>query len=233
MNPVLRLLSAGAAQGVATALAPGFETETGSELNATFAPVGVLEERLRAGEACDVVVSTPSMLGEFAHQGCIDSATIAQLGSVHTGVAVRSGELEPAIDTADRLRSALSSATRIHVPDPDRATAGRHFVKVLRELGLYEALLPRVASHANGAKAMAALAAAHEHGALGCTQVTEIVFTPGVSLVGALPAPYDLVTAYAAAVSTSASDPALARRFVAMLAGPQATSLRRHSGFEE
>ena len=229
---MLRLLSAGAAQGIASGLARKLEADTGTQLDATFAPVGVLKSKLLAGETCDVVVSTPSMLEEFARDGRVHSATIALLGRVHTGVAVRSGEPAPAIDSVDRLRAAFSAATRIHVPDPERATAGIHFVKVLRELGLYETLLPRVASHANGAAAMAALAATPGHGALGCTQVTEILFTAGVSLVGALPAPFGLATAYAAAVSTSAGDPELARRFVAMLAGPDAASLRRQAGFE-
>jgi molybdate transport system substrate-binding protein len=233
MNSVLRLLSAGAAQGIATALTPKFKADTGTEVHASFAPVGVLRDKLLAGEACDLVVSTPSMLDELARGGRIDGATIALLGRVHTGVAVRSGEPAPAIDAPDRLRAALAVATRIHVPDPERATAGVHFVKVLGELGLYETLRPRLAAHVNGSAAMAALAAAHERGALGCTQVTEIVFTPGVSLVGALPAPFDLATAYAAAVSSSACDPERARRFVKMLAGPDSASLRRQSGFEE
>jgi molybdate transport system substrate-binding protein len=233
MNSVLRLLSAGAAQGIAIALTPKFEADTGTEVNASFAPVGVLRDKLLAGEAPDVIVSTPSMLEEFVRSGRIDGATIVPLGRVHTGVAVRSGEPAPAIDDPDRLRAAFAAAPRIHVPDPERATAGIHLVKVLHKLGLYEMLGPRLASHANGAAAMAALAAAHERGALGCTQATEIVFTPGVSLVGVLPAPFDLATAYAAAVSNSARDPELALRFVTSLAGREAASLRRRSGFEE
>jgi molybdate transport system substrate-binding protein len=232
MSRVLRLLSAGAAQGLATALAPQCASQTGSELQARFAPVGVIKEKLLADEACDVIVSTPSMLEEFARGGRVDRATIASLGYVHTGMAVRSSDPVPEIDTPDRLCAALCAAPRIHVPDPQRATAGIHFVKVLRKLGLHEALLARIASHANGAAAMSALAAETERGALGCTQVTEIVFTRGVSLIGALPVPFALATPYAAAVSTAASDPGPARRFVAMLAGPEAASLRLRSGFE-
>jgi molybdate transport system substrate-binding protein len=232
MNSVLRLLSAGAAQGITTALAPGFHADTECVLEAGYAPVGVVEERLLAGEPCDVVVSTLAMLEEFARNGRIDGATIALLGRVHTGVAVRSGDPVPAIDSRERLHSALSAATRIHVPDPERATAGIHFVKVSRALGIYDVIRPRLASHANGAAAMAALAAATVSAEIGCTQVTEIVFAPGVRLVGALPAPFDLATPYAAAASTSARDRELARRFISMLTGSRAAALRRESGFE-
>jgi len=232
MTATLRLLSAGAAQGVASALAPRFQADTGAEVRATFAPVGVVREKLLANEPCDVVVSTPSMLEEFARTGRIVGATIASLGRVHTGVAVRSGERPPRIDDAQGLRAALAAAPRLHVPDPERATAGIHFVRVLHELGLYEALRSRIAPHASGAAAMAALAAEPAPGALGCTQATEILFATGVSLVGALPAPFDLAAVYAAAASANSRAPDLARRFVAMLTDPQAVALRGKAGFE-
>jgi|SRR5690348_6816554 len=232
MNPPLRLLSAGAAQGVVSALAPTFENEMRCELRASFMPVGALREKFLAGEACDVVVSTETMLERFGLDSRVDRATISRLGTVHTSIAVRAGEPLPGIDSRDRLSAALSAAPRIYFPDPERATAGIHFVKVLRELGLYEKLAPRLAAHANGAAAMAALATADETGCLGCTQATEIRFTDGVMLVGPLPAPYDLGTTYAAAASASTRDPALARRLVALLAGSDAASLRSAAGFE-
>ena len=232
MTHAVRLLSAGAAQGVATALATELRSTTGAELHAAFMPVGALEEKLLAGEACDVVVSTPAMLEALARDGRVDHATTTPLGRVHAGVAVRAGARAPAIATADQLRVALLAAKRIYVPDPERATAGRHFAKVVREMGLYDALSPRFSVHASGMAAMVALVASGEDASLGSTQVTEIRGVPGVTLVGALPAPFDLVTTYAASVSTAARDPELARRFVAMLCAPAAAGLRSAAGFE-
>jgi molybdate transport system substrate-binding protein len=226
------MLSAGAAQGLTSAIAPRLQAEAGAELRALFMPVGALREKFLAGEPCDVVVSTPAMLEEFARAERVDGATIALLGRVHTGIAVPARASPPAIETPDRLRAALSGVTRIHVPDPARATAGIHFVKVLQALELFEALAPRLVSHPNGVGAMTALAAADEPGSLGCTQVTEIRCTPGVRLVGALPAPFDLATPYAAAVCVSARDAVLARRWVDMLTAAASATLRHQSGFE-
>ena len=56
--------------------------------------------------------------------------------------------------------------------------------------------------------------------------------TPGVVLVGTLPAQFELATPYSAAVCESARDPELARRFVNMLTGPDSHELRRAAGFE-
>jgi molybdate transport system substrate-binding protein len=231
-GPELRLLSAGAAQAVATALMPEFRAAAGADVRATFQPVGVLKEKLLAGEPCDVIVSTAAMLEEFARDGRVAGATISTLGRVHTGIAVRSGEDAPLIGTSEQLRASLAAATRVYVPDPERSTAGIHFIKVLRTLGLHDGVAPPLAAYPNGTRAMAALAAATERGELGCTQVTEIKSTPGVVLVGKLPAELELATSYAAAVCSSARDPELARRFVHMLAGPDSRDLRRDAGFE-
>jgi molybdate transport system substrate-binding protein len=151
---------------------------------------------------------------------------------VQTGIAVRSGEPSPAIGTRDLFRASLAAATGVYLPDPERATAGIHLVKVLRALDLYEDLAPRLHAYPNGASAMDALAQSRGGGLIGCTQVTEINATPGVTLAGILPAPFDLATTYGVATCISARDPVLAQRFVELLAGPDSLTLRRNAGFE-
>jgi molybdate transport system substrate-binding protein len=225
-------MSAGAAQGVASALIPGFSAATGTHVRASFAPVGALKERLAAGEACDVLISTASMLEDLARDGRVVAGTIRLLGGVHTGIAVRSGEPAPAIGDTGTLRSSLAAANEIYLPDPERATAGAHCVSVLRALGLHEALAARLRPYPNGASAMAALATTHGSGLIGCTQITEINATPGVALVGALPAPFDLVTTYAVAACAGARARSRAQQWIETLDGPDARRLLREAGFE-
>jgi molybdate transport system substrate-binding protein len=227
----LDLLCAGAAKGLVEALQPAFERESGATLHATFGAVGAMREKLDAGAPCDVLVLTRAMLDTLAHDGRVVADTIAPLGRVPTGIAVRAGEPLPAIADRAGLRASLAAARRIYFPDPERATAGIHFVKVLRELGLYDALAPRLAPFPSGAVAMRALADAPEPGLIGCTQVTEILYTSGVVLVGALPAGFELATPYAASVTTRARNVALARRLAAMLTGAEARTLRERGGF--
>jgi molybdate transport system substrate-binding protein len=103
---------------------------------------------------------------------------------------------------------------------------------VLRRLGIRDEVAGRCATFPNGALAMQALAQSREGGELGCTQVTEINYTPGVALVGALPEGFDLATAYVAAVCTRRRDDASARRLVQLLAGEETRVLRIAGGFE-
>ena len=89
----------------------------------------------------------------------------------------------------------------------------------------------RLRSFPNGATAMAELARATDARPIGCTQVTEILYTRGVALVGPLPKPLDLVTEYSAAVASRTTDRELALAFVAKLAGPETRALRESAGF--
>ena len=79
---------------------------------------------------------------------------------------------------------------------------------------------------------MRELAADPRPGAIGCTQITEIKYTPGIALVNALPEAFELATIYSAAVNAKASEPELARRFVELISGPRSRCLRSQGGFE-
>ena len=227
----IRLLSAGAAQGVVSALAADFGARHGCELIATFQAVGALKEKLLAGEHCDALITTRAMVDEFARDGRVLAETVAALGRVQTGIAVRESDPAPAIGTREALRASLAAAPAVYFPDPARATAGIHFAKVLHGLGLDAPLAPRLHAHPSGAAAMAALARAGA-GSIGCTQVTEIKSTPGVRLVGALPEPFALATTYAVAVCSATRHLSLARELARMLSGPESAESRSRCGFE-
>ena len=130
------------------------------------------------------------------------------------------------------MKAALLGADEIYFPDPQRATAGIHFAKVLRELGIDAAVRARLRTFPNGASAMRELGRSRAAAAIGCTQVTEINYTPGVQLVAALPPQFELATEYSAGVSTQAAQPVLALALIELLAGANARALREAGGFE-
>ena len=232
MAVTLNLLCAGAVQGLARALLPQFERETGATVAAQFGAVGALRETLLGGAPCDVLIVTDAMIAALEAAAELQPHTRAPLGRVRTGVAVPSGAPLPDIGTPEALRASLRAARAIYLPDPLRSTAGIHFTAVLARLRIDAELAPRLRSHPNGAAAMRALAADAEPGALGCTQITEILDTPGLALVGALPSAFELATVYSAAVAARATQPALAQHLIALLAGPATRALRGDCGFE-
>ena len=227
-----QVLCAGAVQGLVLAVQPGFEAAAGVRVQARFGAVGAMRDELAAGAPCDVFVATKTMVAALAAAGALRAESTAPIGSVETAVAVPAGAPVPAIDSAASLRATLLGAASLYFPDATRSTAGAHVAAMLERLGLRAAMAPRLRMYANGAAAMRELAAATETPALGCTQATEIRYTPGLALVGPLPAPFALATVYTAAVSATTRDASVAQRFVELLAGAASAELRRAGGFD-
>jgi molybdate transport system substrate-binding protein len=228
----LRILSGGAAQSLVRGLQARFEAEAGAGVEATFGAVGAMKDKLLAGEACDLLILSDTLIRALAADGHADASTARPLGIAKTGVALKSGAPARQVDSPEALRTLLSQAAEIYFPDPAKATAGIHFLKVLTQLGLVESHAERFRTFPNGAAAMAALARSNEASAVGCTQVTEILYAPGVALTGLLPPPFELATVYTAAVSTQAEQPNAARAFIEMMCGADAQALRERGGFE-
>jgi molybdate transport system substrate-binding protein len=191
-----------------------------------------MQERFDAGDACDLIILSRGMIDALARTGRVEPATIADLGRVRTGVAARQGAARPDVASANALCSALRAASAIYFPDPLRATAGIHFMKVLATLGLAGEVAMRLRPFANGATAMAEMARAADPASIGVTQITEILYTPGVALVAPLPPEFELATVYSAAVVAGCAQRAVAIGLLQRLTAAAAATLRRDGGFE-
>ena len=228
----LKLLCAGAVKGLVEALQARFLAASGATVEGRFGAVGAMREALLGGAPCDVMIVTEAMLAELRDQGAVAERPFVPIGEVRTGVAARFGEAVPRIDSADALKAALRAAPAIYLPDTEQSTAGKHVAAVLARLGIAAETAARLAVFPNGATAMRALAESGAPGALGCTQVTEILYTPGLTLAGPLPEPFGLATVYAAGVARGATEPALAAAFIELLSGDGAAAERQAGGFE-
>jgi molybdate transport system substrate-binding protein len=230
----LHILSAGAAKGLVESARPAFEARHGVAFRSAFGAVGAMREKLLAGEPCDVIILTAQMIESLATLGILRGDSPRALGRVFTGIAVPADDDPIDVSSPDPLAATLGAATGIYLPDPERATAGIHFAKVLRKLGIFEDVRPRLRPHANGALAMRAMAdaaAAGETRLVGCTQVTEILYTQGVRLAGLLPEAFELATLYTAAVCARAAQLELGLELVEWLGGDASSVLRREGGF--
>ncbi|MBC7379601.1 MAG: substrate-binding domain-containing protein [Burkholderiaceae bacterium] len=228
----LNLLSGGAAQGLVGQLQARFQAQSGCAINGTFGAVGMMKDKLLAGAPCDVLILTQALITQLTESGELLVGSARPLGVVKTGVAVKAGEAMPKVDSPDALKAALLAATGIYFPDPVKATAGIHFMKVLQTLGIDQEVAGRLRPFPNGATAMREMSQASEAGLVGCTQVTEILYTPGVQLVADLPKVFELATVYTAAVCSKAAEPALAAELISLLISTEAAELRRSGGFE-
>ena len=227
----LRILSGGAAQGLVASLAPHFKALTGLDIEGEFGAVGTMAGKLEAGIAADLVVLTEAVMADLVSTGLVVSDTVADIGLVETAIAVRAGDPTVSVGDAASLRAALLAADAIFVPDTRASTAGIHVASVLDRIGIAGEVAPRLKIFPNGATAMRHLAASDASTAIGCTQSTEIISTPGVVLSGSLPTGYDLKTVYSAGMTSQAGQAGDARRLIALLTAADSAELRVSAGF--
>jgi molybdate transport system substrate-binding protein len=227
----LNILSGGAAQGLVASLAPDFKKLTGFKITGEFGAVGAMADKLRKGTPADVVILTAKIIAELASENLVLGNSIADIGLVETALAVRTGDPQVVASDAAALRAAFLAADSIFVPDTKASTAGIHVAKVLQQLDIADEVAARLRIYPNGATAMRHLAASDARRPIGCTQSTEIISTPGVTLSGSLPVGSELATMYTAAVAARAGNAKEAQVLIDLLIGAGQREQRERAGF--
>jgi molybdate transport system substrate-binding protein len=229
----LGILSGGAAHGLIKSLAPTFKTRTGLDIEGEFGAVGAMADKLRAGRPTDIIVLTEALVGALANERRVVPSSIRNIGVVETALAVRADA--PGVSAPDQatLREVFLAADAIYVPDIKASTAGIHVAKVFALLGIAGQVESRLKIYPNGATAMRHLAESPAARPIGCTQSTEIISTPGVTLSGALPPGCELATMYTAAITTDAALAREAQILIELLTTADHRELRARAGFLE
>ncbi|MEH2472538.1 molybdate transport system substrate-binding protein [Nitrobacteraceae bacterium AZCC 2161] len=227
----LTVLSGGAAHGLVNMVTEQFTADTGFRVEGEYSAVGVMAERLRSGLRTDLVILTRSLIAELSREGLVIDGSARDLGTVLTGVAFRTGDTASLVASSEALRAALLAADAIYVPDMTQSTAGTHIASVLAGLGIANEVQPCLQSFPNGATAMRELAASRFARPIGCTQITEILTTPGVALAGPLPKDCELATVYTAVLGSHGLYPDEAMHLLSLLTGDGSDEYRIRAGF--
>jgi molybdate transport system substrate-binding protein len=184
----------------------------------------------------DVMISSQVILDQLTHEGLLEPHSRVNLGLVSTGLARPTAQAPSdasvQVSSSEDLAHVLRTCTAFYVPDTEHSTAGIHLKGVIERLGLWTKMEHKIRNFPNGAIAMKHLAEEGLHGAWGSTQKTEILYTPGVSWMGTLPAEFALGTLYQAAICPKGHHPELAKAFLDLLVSPEHQAHREKSGFE-
>ena len=178
-----------------------FEAEHGCKVEGTFGAVGMMRDKLLAGEPCDLLILTGELVSSWRRRARSSPAARARWAWSKPASPSRPARPFRMWARPRRWKRCCAARAASISPIPQKATAGIHFMKVLRMLGLEQ----DVAAARCGPSPMARRRCARWRrlpatALVGCTQVTEILYTPGVQLAGMLPKKFELQTMYTAAV---------------------------------
>lgn len=226
----IKVLSAGAVRAIVTDLAALFRQETGHTVTLTFGTVGVVRQKLTAGDPADVVIMTDIAIDEMARQGAVATGTRTDIARTGMGVGVREGAPKPDISTPEAFKQTLLAAKSLVYVDPAQgATSGIHFAGVLQRLGIAEAVKAKTKLVPGGYPAELVAKGEVE---LVAHQISEIVPVKGVTLVGPLPKDLQKITTYSAGLAARSAVPEAARAFIAFVTRPSFTSRFAEAGLD-
>ncbi len=227
----LTVLAAGATESTVRDMVATFEKESGHTVKLTYGAVGLLRDKIYAGEPADLTIVTPIIVEQLQAKGLVRPDTRVDLGRVGGGIAVRRGAPRPAVGTPEELKQALLAAQEVYYADPATATAGAYLLKVADRLGVGDAVRQKGRTAPGGKEAMERMAKSNAD-ALGLTQISEILSVKEVVLVGPYPGDLQNMTTYTGILLTRTPHPEAADAFLRFLTSPPVQARFKQAGFE-
>jgi molybdate transport system substrate-binding protein len=228
MADAARVLSTLALKGAVHRLAGHYEAAGGAPIDADFAPTLALLDRLRGGEAADVVILTREGLDEIARDGLAVAESCVDLARSFVGIAVKASAVHPDISTEPALRAALLGARAVAYSR--LGASGILFAKLIERLGIASDVNARAVIIPQGFTAERLVTGEAD---LAVQQISELKQIGGIEIVG--PIPYKLQTpaVFSAGRMAASRNASEADRLLRYLASPDVAPVLRESGLEK
>jgi molybdate transport system substrate-binding protein len=223
----LKLLVTNGTRAVVDELKPQFERTTGHKLTIKYDGSPLLQKAIEAGEGFDIALLTVDSMDAIARTGKINAATRKIVARSGLGVAMRAGAKRPDISTTEAFKQAMLNAKSIAYVTV--GVSGRHLIAMCERLGIADEVKAKSKTKPSGNVAEFVSAGEAE---LAIQQVSELLSTPGVELVGPLPEDLQLTTVFTAAVAGQSSAQDAAKSFMSFLATPEANAIIKAKGME-
>ncbi|HTI40818.1 MAG TPA: DUF6282 family protein [Vicinamibacterales bacterium] len=226
----VRVVTSGGFTEAYKVLAPQFERQTKIKVVSGFgasmgATPDAIPNRLKRGEAIDVIILAAPGLDPLIKNGMVDAATRVDLVRSLIGMAVRTGAPKPDITTLEAFKRTLLQAKSIGVSD----SASGVYLRM--------DLFPRLAIEPRKVKVIDARervgdALARGDVEIGFQQISELRPVPGITIVGPLPQGAQQVTIFSAAIPKTAKNIDAAKRLIQFLTSPAAAPVIQEKGLE-
>jgi len=228
MSDAIRVLSTLALKGAVQGLAGQYQAAGGARIDADFAPTLALLDRLRSGEAADVVILTREGLDEVACEGRVAAESCVDLARSFVGIAVKAGAVHPDIATEAALRTALLGARAVAYSL--LGASGILFAKLIQQLGIASAINARAVVIPQGFTAERLVTGEAD---LAVQQMSELKQVAGIEVVGPIPHELQTPAIFSAGRMAAAGKPAEADRLLRFLTSSEVAPVLRESGLEK
>ena len=221
----MRVLSSLAIKEAYLELQPRFEKQSGHKVQTEWLGMVDIMKRVKAGETADVVIASQKALGELKGLGKVQA--VVDLARSGVALAVKKGARRPDISSGDAVKRALRAAKSIAYSS---GPSGVYLVELFQKWGIAEELKPKSTQTPPGT-AVGPLVARGE-AEIGFQQMSELLPTAGIDIVGPLPADIQVITVFSGGVHVAAKEGDGARAWLAYITSPQSAAVLRRHGLE-
>jgi molybdate transport system substrate-binding protein len=227
MENVVRVLSTLALMGAVRHLAGRYEAETGTRIDADFAPTLGLLERLRSGEGADVVILTQQALHDLTAQGSVAADSCVDLARSFVGIAVKAGADHPDIATESALRATLLAARSVAYSRI--GASGIFFAQLIGRMGIASEIDARACIIPSGFTAERLVSGEAD---LAVQQLSELKLVSGIEVVGPIPLYLQSPAVFSAGRWAASTRVAQSTGLLRFLTSPDVAPVLRESGLE-
>jgi len=232
MTDDLRIMTSGAFTAAYLELIPRLELLTKKKLTTAATSIGTGENsipnRLRRGEAVDVVIVADGVLAGFVKDGLIMAESYTPIARSAIAMAVQSGAPKPDISTVDALKRTLLQARSIAY---SASISGEYLTTELyQRLGIADQVMSKSRLIGGGERVGAVIARGEAE--VGFQQLSELLPVPGIDHVTPLPPEVQKVSVFSAGVAVTTTDSSAAHAVVKFLSSRDAAEAITKSGLE-
>jgi molybdate transport system substrate-binding protein len=220
-------ISSMATRQVLAELAAAYERKSGQPV--AIESVGGVDaaQRVRDGEAFDIVVLASEAFDRLASAGRVDPSSKVSVARSGIAVAVAAGKPHPDISTETALREAILTVRSIGY---STGPSGAHLTRLFERWGIVENIASRIVQAPPGVPVGALVARGDV--ALGFQQLSELIHLPGIDVVGAMPPAIQITTIFAASICTATKQREAAQAFLSFLTSREADDVKSSNGME-
>lgn len=207
-------------------LIPRFESETGLNVEATYAGGSVLSKQLANPAEGDLFIGPEGFTGELIAKAVLRQSGQQALVRSATGLAVQGGTPRPDTSTVEEVKKLLLWARSVSYSP---GASGIHFIRLLEKLGIADAVarktvLPLPGELVGGVVARGAAQ-------IGVQQISELLPVAGIQILQ-LPDECQQTILYTATLFARAPHEAAAQAFVSYLRSNAVKAVWRRKGLE-
>ena len=228
----IKLLGGSAVTPVMADLVPRFEQSSGHKVISDLdGAIGAMTERIMKGESADVAIVSGAQIDALVRGSRVLAGSRVDLAKVGVGVFVRKGAPKPDIGSVEAFKRAMTAAKSIGYNDPAAgAPVSLYLIKLFEHLGIADEMKVKTTVFKQRSERFGAVARGDVE--IGFNQISEIVATPSVDLVGPLPAAIQRYTLFASGIVASGKEQDAGRAFVSYIASQGAKAIWKAKGFE-